>query len=70
MKTTREVIGDELDNQILDVNHSEVEKIKISQLLYLKCCHDPRERGYIAYVTLGMLLFELFYMTHDSESLC
>ena len=39
--------------------------------LYLKGleCHDPRDRGYISYVSLGMLLFELFHVTHDSESL-
>ena len=28
-------------------------------------CHDPQDRGYISYVILGMLLFELFYMTHN-----
>ena len=33
-------------------------------------CHDPRDRGYISYVILSMSLFELFYRTQDSESLC
>ena len=37
--------------------------------MYGHWCHDPRDRGYISYVILGMLWFGLFHMTHDSESL-